>query len=81
MFHFHKFEYLREEYRLCKNPAFEQRIIIRQCVHCPKIDEWADDTFRPTTGAVDGAIVMPSNDASRVVFRIDGGSHTIPHRH
>jgi hypothetical protein len=55
MFHFHNFLYLREEYRLCKNPAFEQRIIIRQCVHCPKIDELADDCFRPTQRALDGA--------------------------
>lgn len=53
--HFHNFQYLREEYRSCKNPAFEQRIIIRQCVHCPKIDEMAMDTFRPTTRAVDVA--------------------------
>jgi hypothetical protein len=57
MFHFHKFEYLRDEYRLCKNPVFEQRIIIRQCVHCPKIDEWAEDTFRLTSRAVDGYTV------------------------
>ena len=48
MLHIHNFQYLREEYRPCKNPAFEQRIVIRQCVHCPKIDEYADDNFRST---------------------------------
>ena len=48
MIHIHNFQHLREEYRPCKNPAFEQRIVIRQCVHCPKIDEYADDNFRPT---------------------------------
>lgn len=41
----------------------------------------ASRELRPTTGAVDGAIVYPSDDASRVVFRVDGGSRTIPHRH
>jgi len=43
---FHEFVVLKEVYRLCKNPVFEQLIIIKQCVHCKKTDEYKTDTFR-----------------------------------
>ena len=44
--HFHNFHFLRDEYRPCANPAFEQRVIIRQCVHCPKVDEEETGEYR-----------------------------------
>ena len=46
MFHFHRYMELRKEWRPCKNPVFEQMFIIRQCVHCMKLDEYKLDQYR-----------------------------------
>jgi hypothetical protein len=46
--HVHDFRFLREEYRVCPNPAFEQKVVIRQCTNCLKISELHMDTFRLT---------------------------------